>query len=84
MNTRQLIIATAIVISMSGLGVGVVRAAPLDPAPPCPNCDGQLASPTPPLKAMKCWPYGRVGPGSARGGGGVPVYPPPCPPGTPH
>lgn len=84
MNARQLIVATAIVISMSGLGVDIVSAAPLDPAPPCPNCDGQPASPRPPLKAMKCWPYGRVGPGSARGGGGVPVYPPPCPPGTPH
>lgn len=84
MNARQLIVATAIVISTSGSGVGIVSAAPLDPSPPCPNCGGQPASPTPPLKAANCWPYGRVGPGSARGGGGVPVYPPPCPPGTPH
>jgi hypothetical protein len=84
MDARHLIAAAAIAGSTLTFGVGVVSAAPLDPAPPCPTCDGPAAAPTPPLKAMKCWPYGRVGPGSARGGGGVPVYPPPCPPGTPH
>jgi len=80
MNAKQLVAATALATSMLTFGSGIAVAAPLDPPPSDPN----PASPAPPLKAMKCWPYGRVGPGSARGGGGVPVYPPPCPPGTPH
>jgi hypothetical protein len=80
MGVKQLVAAAALVTSTLTFGSGFANAAPLDPPPPGPNS----ASPTPPLKAMKCWPYGRVGPGSARGGGGVPVYPPPCPPGTPH
>jgi hypothetical protein len=84
MDVRHFIAAAAIAGSTLTFGVGVVSAAPLDPPPPCPTCEGPAAAPAPPLKAMKCWPYGRVGPGSARGGGGVPVYPPPCPPGTPH
>jgi hypothetical protein len=84
MNARHLIAAAAIAGSTLTFGVGVVSAAPLGPPPPCPTCAEPPAAPSPPLKAMKCWPYGRVGPGSARGGGGVPVYPPPCPPGTPH
>jgi hypothetical protein len=94
------VIREAIAAAMIATGVGfsapfeagLASAAPLDPPPPCPTCQPDPAGPqdispqptTPPLKAMKCWPYGRVGPGSARGGGGVPVYPPPCPPGTPH
>ncbi|HEY1840657.1 MAG TPA: hypothetical protein VGG53_10600 [Mycobacterium sp.] len=80
MDVRQLMAAAAIASSTLTFGLGLGNAAPLDPPPPCPSCDPHA----PPLKAMKCWPYGRVGPGSARGGGGVPVYPPPCPPGTPH
>ena len=79
MDVRHLIATAAIAASTLTFGVGVVSAAPLDP-PPDPNS----ATPKPALPAMKCWPYGRVGPGSARGGGGVPVYPPPCPPGPPH
>jgi hypothetical protein len=86
------IIATGVGIAVPASAAAAANAAPLDPPPPCPTCQAdspvpQNVSPppsTPPLKAMKCWPYGRVGPGSARGGGGVPVYPPPCPPGTPH
>ena len=70
MDVRHLIAAAAIAGSTLTFGVGVVSAAPLDPPPPCPTCGGPVAAPTPPLKAMKCWPYGRVGPGSARGGGG--------------
>ncbi len=90
MNIRHLIAAAAVIISTQTFGVGLASAAPLDPPPPCPTCqpgpDGPASQPAPApgIKAMKCWPYGRVGPGSARGGGGVPVYPPPCPPGTPH
>ncbi len=80
MDVKHLVAAAAIVTATLTCGSAAAMAAPLDPAPPEPS----PAAPTPPLKAMKCWPYGRVGPGSARGGGGVPVYPPPCPPGTPH
>ena len=77
MDVKHLLTASAALVVALTLSVGVAGPVAADP-PPSP------ASPTPPLKAMKCWPYGRVGPGSARGGGGVPVYPPPCPPGTPH
>ncbi len=80
MDVKHLVAAAVIATATLTFGSGIAVAAPLDPPPPDPN----PASPAPPLKAMKCWPYGRVGPGSARGGGGVPVYPPPCPPGTPH
>lgn len=79
MNVRHLLATTAIAVSMLGFGPALAQAAPLDPPPPDPNPAAPVHKP-----AMKCWPYGRVGPGSARGGGGVPVYPPPCPPGTPH
>jgi hypothetical protein len=84
MDVRHLIATAAIAAATLTFGAGVVSAAPLDPPPTCPACDGAPVAPKPALPAMKCWPYGRVGPGSARGGGGVPVYPPPCPPGTPH
>ncbi|HXS87221.1 MAG TPA: hypothetical protein VN741_16475 [Mycobacterium sp.] len=80
MGVKHRVAAAVIATATLAFGSGIAVAAPLDPPPPDPN----PASPAPPLKAMKCWPYGRVGPGSARGGGGVPVYPPPCPPGTPH
>jgi hypothetical protein len=80
MNVKHLLATAAIAASALTFGCAIAPAAPLDPAPPDPN----PAAPGHPLPAMKCWPYGRVGPGSARGGGGVPVYPPPCPPGTPH
>ncbi len=79
MNVRHLLATAAIAASMLGFGSALAQAAPLDPPPPDPNPAAPVHKP-----AMKCWPYGRVGPGSARGGGGVPVYPPPCPPGTPH
>jgi hypothetical protein len=65
MDVRHLIAATAIAGSTLTFGVGVVSAAPLDPPPPCPTCQGPAAAPAPPLKAMKCWPYGR--------GAGVPA-----------
>jgi hypothetical protein len=82
MSMRHLVAVAAIALSASLSGSAVACAAPLDPPPPDPN--PAAPAPTPKIPAMKCWPYGRVGPGSARGGGGVPVYPPPCPPGTPH
>jgi hypothetical protein len=80
MNAKHLVAAAVIATATMTFGSEIAVAAPVDPPP----ADPSPASPAPPLKAMKCWPYGRVGPGSARGGGGVPVYPPPCPPGTPH
>ena len=80
MDAKHLVAAAVIASAALTFGSGIAVAVPLDPPP----ADPSPAAPTPPLKAMKCWPYGRVGPGSARGGGGVPVYPPPCPPGTPH
>ncbi|MDT5163874.1 MAG: hypothetical protein QOC88_768 [Mycobacterium sp.] len=79
MNVRHLLATAAIAAFTLGFGSALAQAAPLDPPPPDPNPAAPVHKP-----AMKCWPYGRVGPGSARGGGGVPVYPPPCPPGTPH
>jgi hypothetical protein len=82
MDVKKLVAASAIAVSAMTFGGGLATAAPLDPPPTDPN--PAAPAPTPKLPAMKCWPYGRVGPGSARGGGGVPVYPPPCPPGTPH
>jgi len=83
MNVRHLLATAAITASALTFGSALAPAAPLDPPPTDPN-PAAPPHPGPPLPAMKCWPYGRVGPGSARGGGGVPVYPPPCPPGTPH
>ncbi|MGA9490648.1 MAG: hypothetical protein WBV80_10425 [Mycobacterium sp.] len=82
MGTRHFVTAAAALAAAMAFGVGPVNAAPLDPPPAPPGSDAPATAA--PHKAMKCWPYGRVGPGSARGGGGVPVYPPPCPPGTPH
>jgi hypothetical protein len=83
MNVKHLLATAAIAASVLTFGSALAPAAPLDPPPTDPN-PAAPPHPAPPLPAMKCWPYGRVGPGSARGGGGVPVYPPPCPPGTPH
>jgi hypothetical protein len=83
MGTKHFVAGTAIASAALIFGAGPAGAAPLDPPPPPPGPSAP-ANPSPGLKPMKCWPYGRVGPGSARGGGGVPVYPPPCPPGTPH
>ena len=75
MDVRHLIAAAAIVGSTLTFGVGVVRAAPLDPPPPCPTCGGPAAAPTPPLKAMKCWPSGASDPEAHEAvvGAGVPA-----------
>jgi hypothetical protein len=86
MDIKNLAVAAATAILTLTVGMGPINAAPLDPAPPCENCQPDPAGPPPApphLKSLGCWPYGRQGPGSARGGG-VPLYPPPCPPGTPH
>ena len=76
--TAAAVIAAGVVLSAVTNGLGLVNAAPLDPPPNCPTCQldpsGQWGIP-----AEKCWPYGRVGAGSPRGGGGQPLYPPPCP-----
>jgi hypothetical protein len=51
----------------------------LFPAPPFPVSQPDASGPPPGIPALKCWPYGRVGGGSAENGGGQPSYPPPCP-----
>jgi hypothetical protein len=69
-------IATGVGMATLTFGVGLVNAAPLDPPPPCPNCqpgpgDGVGGSPTTlPNRGIRipC-----TGPGSPRGGGGVPI-----------
>jgi hypothetical protein len=86
MHLKQLAAAAALTagIGLSGLtiGVGLVNAAPTGPPPNCPTCqqdrDGAWGIP-----AMKCWAYGRVGPGNPLGGGGVPGYMPQCPAAAP-
>jgi hypothetical protein len=92
MDTKRLAAAArvAVGVSLATLtgGAGVVNAAPtpLDPAPPCSTCEpNPNPSPTPAqgAPAKKCWNLPRQGPGGAKGGGGVPVYPPPCPRSSP-
>jgi hypothetical protein len=80
-------IAVGVVIATLSGGTAAANAAPLDPPPPCPTCDANpnqnpSPSPSPPqgTPAKKCWNLPRQGPGGPKGGGGVPVYPPPCPP----
>lgn len=77
MNVKHLAPTAAAIAATLILGIGVANAEPADPAP-------NPTAPTAPHKAKKCWPYARVGPGSGRGSAGIPNYPPPCPPGTPH
>jgi hypothetical protein len=69
------------IVTLAG-GPAQVSAAPLDPPPPSPTSQ---PDPSPPkgVPAEKCWKYGRQGPGGPKGGGGVPVYPAPCPPAAP-
>jgi hypothetical protein len=79
MNLKRLAVAAGIAAGILGLtsGAGLAEAAPLGPPPDCPTCqqdaDGAWGIP-----AAKCWAYGRVGPGSPLGGGGVPGYLPQC------
>ncbi len=81
MNLKRVAAAAAIAagvgISTLTSGIGLANAAPPVPPPNCPTCqqdaDGQWGIP-----AEKCWAYGRVGPGSPLGGGGVPGYLPQC------
>ena len=63
-------------------GTGQVNAAPLDPPPPSPTSQPDQGPPQH-MPAKKCWEGGRQGPGGPKGGGGVPVYPPQCPPAAP-
>ncbi len=81
MRVKWLAGAAAIALAISPLtsGLELVKAAPLDPPPPCSDCQpnpGGAAH----IPARQCWAYGRVGPGGPRGGGGQPVYPPQCHP----
>jgi hypothetical protein len=85
MAVKRAAVAATIAFAALTFGVAPVSAAPLDPAPPCADCQpdpgGPQAVPTP--ARQPCWPYGRVGPGGPRGGGGVPIFPPPCHPTAP-
>jgi hypothetical protein len=77
-------IAVGVGIAALTGATGQVNAAPLDPAPPCPTCEpNPNPGPPPGIPAEKCWKYGRQGPGGPKGGGGVPVYPQPCPTAAP-
>ena len=80
MNVTRMAAGLALVAAFSGLpsGVGLADAAPLAPAPPSPVSQPDANGPLPGIPALKCWPYGRVGGGSAENGGGQPSYPPPC------
>jgi hypothetical protein len=80
--------AIALAIGLSALtsSAGQANAVPLDPPPPCPDCQpGPVDEPLPPPPPTNpCDPAlqpRRVGPGSPRGGGGQPSYPLPrgCP-----
>ena len=50
MDVKHLIAAAAISGATLTFGVGVGSAAPLDPPPPCPTCDGPAAAPAPPTQ----------------------------------
>ncbi len=72
------VIAAGIGVSALTSGVGLADAAPLDPPPSAPVFHQDPGAP-PGIPAEKCWRYGRVGPGSPLGGGGIPGYLPQCP-----
>ena len=81
MNLTCLAAAVAIAagVGISGLtsGVAPATAAPFGSAPELPDLStgfGWRGG----IPAAKCWAYGRVGPGSPLGGGGVPGYLPQC------
>jgi hypothetical protein len=90
MDVKRLAVATAVAISALVSAAAPVGAVPPDPPPPCADCQPDPGGPQiapPPLHATApahrpCWTGGRVGPGSPRGGGGQPAYPPQCPPTT--
>jgi hypothetical protein len=86
MDVRRLAAAARIAVgvgiaTLTG-GTAQVNAAPLDPPPPSPTSQPD-PGPPPGIPAEKCWRYGRQGPGGPKGGGGVPVYPQPCPTAAP-
>jgi hypothetical protein len=91
----------AVGVAIAALSGGTVsaNAAPLDPPPPCPDCQqepGPLADTPAPPPPHVLQPYTpqppvfRVGPGGPKGGGGQPMYlqphhhtPAPPPPAAP-
>jgi hypothetical protein len=77
-------LAAAAAIGIAGLMPATASAGafPLDPPAPCADCQQNPAAPAPAPKPKPCWTGGRVGPGSPRGGGGQPAYPPQCHPST--
>lgn len=83
-------IATGVAIATLTGGTGLANAAPLDPPPPCPDCQPDPGVPAnnpggPPPAPVPLHPYNppppvmRQGPGGPKGGGGVPVYEQPRP-----
>jgi hypothetical protein len=81
-------VAVGVAIATLTGGAALANAAPLDPPPPCPDCQpdpGGLAdTPAPPAPHV-LQPYTpkppvfRVGPGGPKGGGGQPMYEQPRP-----
>ena len=77
-------VAVGVAIATLTGGTVSANAAPLDPPPPCPDCQqdpGGLANtPAPPAPPPVLQPYTprppvfRVGPGGPKGGGGQPSY----------
>jgi hypothetical protein len=76
-------VAVGVAIATLAGGAGLADAAPLDPPPPCPDCQpdpGGLANNPAPAPPPVLQPYTpkppvfRVGPGGPKGGGGQPMY----------
>jgi hypothetical protein len=88
MDAKRLATAARVAmgVAIAALSGGTVsaNAAPLDPPPPCPDCQhepGPLAdtpAPAPPPRVLQPYtpqpPVFRVGPGGPKGGGGQPMY----------
>jgi hypothetical protein len=76
-------VAVGVAIASLTGSAGLANAAPLDPPPPCPDCQpdpGGLADTPAPPPPHVLQPYTpqppvfRVGPGGPKGGGGQPMY----------
>ena len=81
-------VAVGVALATLTGGAGLANAVPLDPPPPCPDCQpdpGGLADTPAPAPPNVLQPYTpkppvfRVGPGGPKGGGGQPMYEQPRP-----